>query len=278
VLAVLYGAATGATVVLDDHPASFGAQSYRIGKLFEPLHRWAAKRASLCLVTDAAWVGVVEAWGGQALVLHEAPGNWRPAGHALGDPPTVLFVCTFSRDEPAAAAIEAAARVPDVRLLVTGDRGRAPKVPLPANVELVGFLDPAAYRSALEEADAVMALTTEPTSAMRAAFEAVWAEKPLIASDWPLTAELFPEAIRVRNEAAAIALGIRQAIEQHERLQSCAPTARSRCLARWHDQIQALRRTVKPAADTDTKPTYEPVVVGRYAMDAGANNLRAGGR
>ena len=208
----------------------------------EPLHRRLVPSARLCLVTDPSWVEQIECWGGRGLVLHEAPGEWVPfPARQIGDRPNVLFVCTFAPDEPAAEVISAAGRLPHVDFTITGDLARAPDADCGTNVHLVGFLDWSAYLLAVESADVVLTLTTEPTSAMRAAFEAVWAERVLVVNDWPLLRDLFPNAVHVENTAASIADGVRQALDEHARLQAAAGASRALQLARWEDQLAALR-------------------------------------
>jgi UDP-N-acetylglucosamine--N-acetylmuramyl-(pentapeptide) pyrophosphoryl-undecaprenol N-acetylglucosamine transferase len=252
ILATAYARATGRALVIDDHPGSFGAQGYRMGRLTEPLHRRLVPSARLCLVTDSHWVAVVESWGGRGLVLHEAPGDWLPAPKALPDgAPRVLFVCTFALDEPAAEVIEAATLLPDVQFSITGDTARGPIDDPGPNVDLVGFLDHASYRRLVEDADVVLALTTEPTSAMRAAFEAVWAEKVLVVNDWPLLQDLFPNAVHVGNTPASIARGLRRAFDDHAALQLAAREARLLQLGRWQSQIAALRTALDEPRDVD---------------------------
>ncbi|GEM_PF-271773 len=252
ILAAIYARVTGGALVIDDHPGSFGAQGYRMGSLTEPIHRRLVPSARLCLVTDSSWVAVVEAWGGRGLVLHEAPGDWLPAPKALPDGAAhVVFVCTFALDEPAAEVIEAATLLPDVQFAITGDVARRPTVDVGPNVQLVGFLDHGAYRHLVEDADVILALSTEPTSAMRAAFEAVWAEKVLVVNDWPLLQDLFPKAVHVENTPTSIAKGLRRALDQHASLQVAAGEARRLQLGRWETQITALRTALLGSQDAD---------------------------
>jgi UDP-N-acetylglucosamine--N-acetylmuramyl-(pentapeptide) pyrophosphoryl-undecaprenol N-acetylglucosamine transferase len=248
-LAVAYGRIAGRPVVFDDHPGAFGAQGYRIGEIMLPLHRRLVPMARLCLVTDESWVDLIEQWGGRGLILHEAPGDWTPAPerHPNGSA-VVLFVCTFAPDEPIEAVFEAASLTPEVEYHITGDLDRAPTATPPANVRLTGFLDRDSYRQAVEDADVLLALTTEPTSAMRAAFEAVWAEKVLILNDWPLLRELFPNAVHVDNSGSSIAAGVRESLDQHARLRKGSAEARQVQLDRWDDQLSALREALTAPA------------------------------
>ena len=244
-IAVAFGRLTGSVVVIDDHPGAFGAQGYRIGELMLPIHRRLAPMARLCLVTDQTWVTQVEEWGGRGLVLHEAPGDWKPSSHrVLPARPHVLFVCTFAPDEPVTEVVEAAAALPDIDFSITGDLAKSPHIETTPNVSFVGFLDRTSYRDAVDSADVIVALTTEPTSAMRAAFEAVWAEKVLVVNDWPLLKGLFPNAVHVDNSAGSIASGVSRSVHQFESLQQLAPASRLLQLDRWDSQIASLRAAI----------------------------------
>ncbi len=251
-LALAYTRVTGTPLVVDDHPGAFGAMGYTMGKRTERLHRMVARRARGCLVTDAQWVDVVRSWGGRGLILHESPGTIRPAApRPCAETPEILFVSTFARDEPVAEVLEAARLVPEMRIRITGDRAKAPgrcphDVSVPDNVELTGLLPYDDYVDALQGADVILALSTEPTSAMRAGFEAIWAEKVLVVSDWPLSKELFPSAVPVANTAEDIAAGLRDAVKDHARLALRSRSARAEQLAAWDEQVAGLRSLVEP--------------------------------
>jgi len=75
----------------------------------------------------------------------------------------------------------------------------------PDNVHFVGYLGPEEYRTAIEQADVVVALTTEPTSIVRAGYEAVYARRPLVISNWAPGIDAFPLAAASENEPEALA-------------------------------------------------------------------------
>ena len=244
-LAAAYTWLTRRPLVIDDHPGAFGAMGYRAGKTLERLHRIVVRRARGCLVTDAQWVDVVGSWGGRGVILHESPGTIEPAPPQPCAPnPEILFVSVFARDEPVEEVLEAARLVPEMRIRITGDPAKAPPIPVPDNVELVGLLPYDDYVAALRDADVVLALTTEPTSAMRAGFEAIWAGKVLVVSDWPLSKELFPSAVPVANAGEAVAAGLRQAVADHRALATLSRAARAERLAAWERQVAELRSLV----------------------------------
>lgn len=233
-------------LVLDSHPAAFGRKGDRRWEVLGALHRFVARRSRLVLVTAEELKAEVEGWGGRAALLHEAPPVLElPTADATGRArPEVLFVGVFAPDEPVAAVIEAARALPDVDVVVTGRTERADPSLLtsaPDNVRFPGYLGPDDYRAALASADVVMALTTERTSVVRAGYEAVYAEKPLVVSGWPTLRELFASAVHVDADAASIASGIREALARLPELAAAAPAARRRQAERWEEQLATLR-------------------------------------
>jgi glycosyltransferase involved in cell wall biosynthesis len=128
---------------------------------------------------------------------------------------------------------------------VTGDLRRCPtrlRERAWPNVRFTGFLSGQDYKSAVLEADVVLALTTEPSSVVRAGYEAVYAKRPLVVSDWPASREVFPYAIHVENRAASIAAGLERAVREHSRLLAVAPRALELQRARWQEQLASLRQ------------------------------------
>ncbi len=265
-LALAYGRLAGAPVLLDSHPSAFGRKGDRLSARLLPLHAWLTRQVTATLVTTQDWVGQVSAWGGSGQIVHEAPSGWsqtRP--RALPARPVVLFAGVFAADEPVAELMEAARRLPAVELQVTGDLRRCPpalRAVAPENVTFLGFLAGPEYRQAVERADVVLALTTEPTSVMRAAYEAVYAGRPLVVSDWPVLEALFPHAVHVGNHADGIAAGLSEALRRHAELVAACPAAAAVQRERWERQLTALSDLV--GANPSRREAVEPGLAGRH--------------
>jgi glycosyltransferase involved in cell wall biosynthesis len=245
------GRAVGARVVLDSHPGAFGAQGDRVAARLQPLHRWVTRRADVSIVASEPWSEVVQSWGGRAAVVHEAPGQWRMEAASRHRRLRVLYVGRFATDEPWRAVVEAAARCPQLDVHMTGDPSRSgvDRAALPPNVTLVGFLDPDRYRRAVYAADAVVSLTTEPSSVMRAACEAVWAGRPLVVSDWPVARSTFPYALHVANDGGSLADALFRLDDSFDRWAATAEAARALQERRWEGQRSALLACVAPSGD-----------------------------
>jgi len=242
----------GATLVLDSHPGGFGAQGDRLSARLQGLHRFVARRSAFCLVADEAWRARLAAWGVDAEVVHEAPDGWDGAPRAPGGRLRVLCVGRFAPDEPVAAVLGAAGLVPELDLAITGDVSLCPaglRDGAPGNVAFVGFLAAAAYQEAVADADAVLTLSTEPSSVMRAAYEAVYARRPLVVSDWPLNRALFPTAVHVLHTPEALAEGLARLAADYPSFQASAESARTAQLARWEAQRGELARRFDELVD-----------------------------
>src|SRR5579875_63698 len=235
--------AIGARVVIDSHPGSFGAQGDRVSARLQRLHRWLVRRAALCLVAEDSWRSLVESWGGTAVVVHEAPGSWQATSPRRQGPLRVLVVGRFGGDEPLEVVLGAARALPGLEFSITGNPAAFPRelrALVPPNARLVGFLDPERYRAAIVAADVVVTLTTEPASVMRAAYEAVYAGRPLVISDWPVGRALFPYACHVANTPEALAAGLLEVDQAYARFAAATADARALQLARWEAQRREL--------------------------------------
>lgn len=249
-IALAYCRINGARLILDSHPGGFGAQGHGLERRFQVLHRFLVRRAAGVLVTTDDWVEVVEAWGGTGRIVHEPP---RPKATAAPreDPnrrPVVLFVCIFAPDEPVDAVIQAARQVPGCDWWITGDPAKAAPGSLddlPANARLTGYLGPREYEEALDEADIVLALTTEPTSIMRAAYEAVYAMRPLVVSDFPAIAATFPYARRTSNDGSGIARTVEALVDALPAVVATTPDAYRAQVELWNHQLTDLCELVR---------------------------------
>jgi glycosyltransferase involved in cell wall biosynthesis len=245
VIGLAYARLAGVRIVLDSHPNSFGQKSSVLGRRTLWLTRWLARRMDGTLVGTHELARRVAEWGGRPLIVHEAPPLWdvHPPRTVVGRF-RLLWAGIFAPDEPIDEVIEAARLLPDVEFRITGDLRRAPAAldDAPPNVVSLGFLRGKAYHREVQQADAVIALTIDTTSALRAAAESIYHLRPLITSDLPHLRELFPSAVFVENDSAGIAAGVRTVREHAGALQADAANARDRLRIEWNAQRDALAR------------------------------------
>lgn len=265
VVVAAYAALTRTPFLLDSHTSSFGVKGNTVARRLLGVHRWLARRSNGVMVTTQSWVREVESWGARGLVVHEAPPPWTVSPQPPGGPQRVLFVGVFADDEPVEAVVAAAALLPGVQVAVTGDLAKCPAglvAAAPPNVEFVGFLDQSGYRAEVERADVLLALTTEPTSIMRAGYEAVYARRRLVVSDWPALREVFPHAWFTSHDPQALAAALRDALSEPAAAQRL-DRALAEQASRWRGQLETLRGALAPSAQ-DT-----PRIAGSSASPAG---------
>jgi glycosyltransferase involved in cell wall biosynthesis len=244
----------GRPFVIDAHTAAFLHPRWRA---WQWLQRTLCRRAATTLVSNDYLASRVRAAGGHATLVPDVPVVFAPAERAPAARLefTVAVVCSFNPDEPVREVLEAAALVPDVPFLVTGDvfdLDSALRAHTPPNVTFTGFLSTAEYGQLLQTAGVVMTLTTRDHTMLRGAWEAVYQGTPVIVSDWPLLRQSFDEgAVHVENAAAAIAAAVRTVQRDPQAFREGAARLRDRkrtAFARVREEILSRVRGVRPDA------------------------------
>lgn len=198
-------------LVIDAHSGTF-QHSRWLWSL--PVQRFLSRRAVATVVTSDHMANVVRSWGATATMVQELSLDLRPQGvRRAGEAFRVVFICTYSVDEPVDAVLEAARRLPDVSFTLTGDPSyarRGLRESLPPNVKLTGFIPDNEYLDLLRGADALLVLTLEDHTMQRGGYEAMALEKPLITSNWALLREVFGRGtVHVDNTPETIAAAVR---------------------------------------------------------------------
>lgn len=211
---MLYTRVSRAAFIMDTHPPSLYSKKWG---WTTPLQRFVSRFALVNVLDQKRYADLFEAWGSPALVLPnpldriEAPAGLNGQGETFD----VAVVNTFAEDEPLAPILEAAADLPGVRFLITGDLAKAKPGTVenaPPNAQFVGYLRGDDYWNMLHGANAVMALTTFPYSLLGAGTDGVRVGKPLILSDQPVLRDFFTSGtVFVPNTAEGIMQGVRQA-------------------------------------------------------------------
>jgi len=241
-----YARRHGARFVIDAHTGVFAHARWT---WLLPLTKWLFRRADAVVVTGEHLRGVVESWGARGVIVGDVPVRF-----GSGVAPVeceglrVVVVNTFSVDEPVEEILTAAARLPDVHFDITGDvRAARPELLAcrPRNVTFTGFVSEEAYAGLLRAADAVMVLTTHDHTMQRGGYEAVALAKPLVTSDWGLLRETFSRGtVYVQNDAASIAAGVRQALDDRRRLGAAMAVHRDERRALFASRLEELQRIV----------------------------------
>ena len=165
------------------------------------------------LVHNNSQAQIMERWKCRHMVLGFIPGQYM-SGKVFERTSqfSVAVVCSFSDDEPLDVVFEAAKICSDVCFYITGRPRSTSRYSIarrPENCILTGYLPYDQYVSLLQNADAVMCLSTRDNTLLMGAMEAVSLTTPLIVSDWPVLRDTFPiGTVHVSNTPQGISQGI----------------------------------------------------------------------
>lgn len=190
-------------------------------------------------------------------VLMDRPPRIRPGEFSLplaivGDrrAPRVVVPCSYDVDEPLTELQAATRALPHVDFFITWYRDKLPRQfaqGCGSNVFFTGFLPIDQFNSLLACADVLLVLTTRDGTQPSGATEALSFERPLVVSDSPTIRALFPRgAIYVDNRAAAIADGIRTALDEKTRLSREMASFKAEKESLWEQQFQGLKLRLAP--------------------------------
>lgn len=245
-----YGWLTGTRFVLDTHPPSLIGRKWGWTR---PLQRFTAKRALVNVTDQERFADYFRSWNAPVIVLENPPRLASvPTGAVDVNQHTIVYVGTFAPDEPIEALLDAARKLPDVTIKILGDVSLAKPSwveSAPDNVVFTGYLRGDDYWSELRRAAAVLVLTEHDYSLCGAAQDALKTGSPLVVSDTPTLRGYFTSGtVFVRNEAGAIAEGIRSAILGRAELAEEMTVLGTQMAERWRQNFAALSSLMERAA------------------------------
>jgi glycosyltransferase involved in cell wall biosynthesis len=245
----------GYRLVIDLHTPFVRAPGIK-KRVADALHNYGVRNCDVVLVSNEAYQRRVERETDRVVLVlpDRIPTlNGRHDRSVLRGARAVLYVCTFSLDEPWLEVLEAATLLRgDVTLYISG---RAPlrADQVPPNVQLTGFLPPEEYQSLLRSVDAVMVLTTAEENLVCGGYEAVAAGRPLILSDTNALRGYFRRGtVFTHNTASAIAAAITEALERGDELAPEIEHLRSELTQSWNERWRDLLHVI------EVRPTSGP--------------------
>jgi hypothetical protein len=160
--------------------------------------------------------------------------------------PWLLFMTSFGADEPIAEVLAAAVLLPEITIVIAGDRrraqGRHRLRPHPPNVIFAGYLSGFVLDATIKEADAILALTKNADEQLSAAAEAVGGGKAMVLADTPVLREMYPTGVVYASvdEASSIASGCRAAVARRDILEKESIRLRVERQLKWSRGASAL--------------------------------------
>lgn len=221
ILSIAYAKLFNKKVVIDAHNAGLSpleGKSRVLNWLAHRLPRW----SSLTIVSNPGLVCQVSLWGGRSVAVPDPfPVINRPDSPGkLKATFNILYICTWSADEPVNAVLDASNKLDaSICIYMTGNSKGAEyanRNEVPQAVELTGYVKDDEFNRLLYACDAVMVLTTREDCLLCGAYEGVTAGKPLILSDTTALRTYFCEgSVFVENTALSIRTGIETLKNNH---------------------------------------------------------------
>lgn len=210
-------------VVVDLHTKYIKFDGF-MAVIAEYLEKYALKNADMTIVTNDALLKEIKKINARGCVLPDkVPDLLIKQSKRLRGERNVVFVCTFSSDEPVEEVLKAATLIdPDIYIYITGNLKNAKKSiidTVPPNVVFTDFLPEEDYIQLLCSADIILVLTTEENCLVCGAYEAVSLEKPLITSNKVALKDYFDlGTLYTDNTSKSIAEKINFGLENSEKL------------------------------------------------------------
>jgi glycosyltransferase involved in cell wall biosynthesis len=213
------------------------------GLIAAALHEYALRHCTAVIVTNDGYKRTVARTTDRRIFVlpDKIPVFESPARTLVPITRSVLYICTYSSDEPWSEVVAAAALLPESTRTYISGRGPLTQDQVPGNVILTGYLPRNEYEVLLHSVDAVMVLTTADDNLVCGGYEAVAAGKPLILSDTHALRALFRRgAVFTNNESAAIARAINTALRRADALRSEIKELSREMQVDWERSWQAI--------------------------------------
>lgn len=237
----------GFYLIVDSHNAGISPLEGK-NKILNNLAVFIQRTASLTLVTNIGLKKIVEGNKGRGFVLPDRLPDVENIGRFnFEQGKRVVFVCTFSDDEPYTQVFEAGKTLSDdIKIYVTGRyQGKVEKKNIPNNIRLLGFVPDDEYWAILFGSDAIIDLTTRENCLVCGAYEGIALNKPLILSDTQATKELFNEGcIFVKPVAEEIRLGILECLNKQQVLLEEICRLKKSMNKDWGLKIEQLKKMI----------------------------------
>lgn len=216
-----------------------------------PLTRFVSRFAAMNIVDQERFKALFESWGAKAVIL-ERPPAVIPVDALVATPTDdieLVYIGTFGYDEPIDILLDAARRLPHIRLYILGDKNHAKSRWLetaPPNVIFTGYLLKADYWNRLYNARAIIGLTIHEHSLLGVAQDGLYMDKPLILSDQPALREYFTKgAVFANNTADGMVTAIETLLASEERLRGEIQELHHEKEQRWKTAFQQILDMVR---------------------------------
>ncbi len=162
-------------------------------------------------------------------------------------PPLAVAICSYGFDEPIDLILEAAARIPQVDIAMTGTPPAELPARAPANVRFTDWLSDHDYHALIADATVVICLTTREATMQNGLIEGLEHRRPVITSntralcDW---AREVPGVMIVDHEPDTLAEAIVRVVRDSAEWEEQASVGQQIALCRAEDELRELQETM----------------------------------
>lgn len=243
---------TNLIVVVDRHSNFSNSTNPLIGSFLRFLSDTTIRMADLTIVTNVFLRELVDSLGGKGFVLEDRiPELSFTEEYRLKGTFNILFVCSFSIDEPVEAIIDAARRIdPCIHIYISGNhnkiKDRSLVDNLPENISLIGYVPDQVYFNYLHSVDAVIVLTDSEHTLTCGAYEGVAAGKPLILSNKRDLIGYFRKGVvPTENDGISLSHAIRGVVSDCDRLRQEIAELRLELAWDWKEKFKGLVNAIE---------------------------------
>jgi len=221
-------------------------------RTFHAISNYTLRKADITIVTNDHLKRIVDKRRGYGFILQDRIPDMSLAEQIdLGGQVNIVFVCSFSFDEPIIEIFSSAELLPrDWKVYITGHfEGKKKYSDIiknkPKNVILIGFLPEKDYQTLLNSCDIVVVLTTEEYLLTCGAYEAISLGKVLILSDTQALRSYFNQGpIFTKNEATSIKNNIILASRNKKKFRKNITALRKTLIRDWNIRFRTLMELI----------------------------------
>lgn len=242
-------------LVVDRHSNfKFHKNTGIVWRVFHFLSRFTVGHADITIVTNRYLADIIDNWGGNSYVLPDKiPELLQAEIVKIRDCINIIYVCSFSEDEPIEQVLSAVGDLDGIFLYITGNYSNSKGKKLREkysydNVEFTGFLSEKDFQSFLLSVDIVMVLTKQEYTLTCGAYEAVSFEKPMVLSNTKTINNYFYKgAIYCDPNADSIRSSIREATSSIDKLKIEVIELKKELQNQWEEEFILFKEKLSRA-------------------------------
>lgn len=242
-LVAIYAKIKKASILADMHTGAFNDPRW---KWSLPATLWLL-RGHTTIVTNEFLADQCRNKGIESHVLHDVI-EVRETGRYHEKQNTVLCPVSYANDEPIPEILQAARLTPDFNWVMTGKAPASVMQMAPANVTFTGFVADDYFNQLMEEAGAVLALTTRPHTMQRAGYEALSFGTPQVTSNFPELREFLATAAMYTDLTGKdIARSVESVLQDAQALSQEVQLIRRRRIQEQSQQLDSIATAIETA-------------------------------